>query len=116
MSSDFLDINCILILPEFLFPHRLYFDFARILFPPILIILVLVTFHTILSRLAHKQLLFIPLASFVCARCRTNSTTICSTYSNTGKFTINVGMHQGSALCPFHFLLVLDHLTGGITK
>lgn len=33
-----------------------------------------------------------------------------------GKFTINVGVHQGSGLCPFLFPLESDQLTGSIEE
>ena len=44
------------------------------------------------------------------------TTTVRSSAGLLEKFKVDVGLHQGSALSPFHFTIIMDKLTVNIRK
>ena len=43
-------------------------------------------------------------------------TSLRTTYGETGEFLVTIGLHQGSALSPHLFALIMDELTAHIKK
>ena len=43
-------------------------------------------------------------------------TKVCGAAGESGSFNVDVGLHQGSALSPYIFLILMDVLTEGVRK